>query len=331
MIRLRWSGAALVALCATACFGGPRYRPPETPPLPLRAPTAPRPPSPLASQRASGAERRLTSVRAPDDLRARTVAVALRGPEPLLARAWPVLARRLLEARFTRVLPPPLASLRGSVQSERGGARTTVEGDLQSLLHLRADTPAEVLLVVELAASAEAHEAEVAFESGTLEGYDTAYERFQAEVAQQRERLRSAVASWSDDTRAAEMQYAQQGGRWQDESDVAAREQGRAFLSRAQAYDGQLESALRGAVPPAELVRRAAAQRAASRSSVSLVRLRATMTDLSPGQTAWMLELAAEQPDEAAALADALGRLVAELPTGAPAPTPTTATVDAVP
>ncbi len=320
MKRLHGYGTALVVLIGTACFGGPRYRPPETPSLPLRAPSAPSAPSPVAAQRAPGDERRLTTVRPPDDLRPRTIAVALRGPEALLTRAWPVLARRLLEARFTRVLPPPITSLRGSVQSERGAARTTVEGDLQSLLHLRADTPAEVLLVVELAASAEAHEATVTFPQGALETYETAYGRFLAEVNQQRERVRGEVASWSDGARAAEMQYAQQGGRWQDEGDVAAREQGRAFLSRAQAYDGQLETALRAAVPPAELVRRAAAQRAASRASVSLVRLRATLTDLTPGQTSWMLELAGEQPDEAAALADVLGRLVTELPTGGPAP-----------
>jgi hypothetical protein len=48
------------------------------------------------------------------------------------------------------------------------------------------------------------------------------------------------------------------------------------------------------------------------------------MTDLAAGQTSWMLELANEQPDEASALADVLGRLVAELPTGSPAPVAST-------
>lgn len=318
MRRFHGRGLALAFLGTLGCIGI-RFHPPPLPSVPLSAPSPPNPPAPIETQRSARDEQQVTSVRAPDDLRGRTIAIALRGPEALQERAWPMLARRLLEARFTRILPPPIASLRGSVQSERGTARTTVEGELRSLFHLRADTPAEVLLVVELSASAEAQESQVAFPSGSLEAYESEYARFRTTLTETRQRLQAEVATWSAGFQDAEAQYAQRGGQWRNEQDVSAREQGRAFLGRVQAYETQLESAQRAAVPPAELVRRAAAQRAASRVSSSFVRLRATLTDLSPGQTSWMIDLARERPDEATALSEVLNRLVAELPTGSTA------------
>ncbi len=317
MPRLPMSLPLLVSLCV-ACFAAPRFRPPEAPTISWRVPAAPQAPSPLEGQRGPGGARTLTAARVLDDLRARTVAISLRAPEGVRERVWPALARQLLNARFTRVLPPSIMGLHGTVAAERSGARTQIDGDLQELLMLRADTPAEVLLAVEVATSAQVEEAEVSFEPGAVESYETAYGRFLTEVTRARQQLEGALATWADGVRQAEGEYVQRGGIWRDSEDVMARDRVAAFQSRAQAFATQLEGARAAAVSPADLSRRAASVRAASRAQVTSARLRATLTDLAAGQTTWMLELSAQRPDEASALADVVTRLVAELTPAAP-------------
>jgi hypothetical protein len=310
----------LTATLPIGCFAGPQFRPREPPTMSWRVPTAPQAPAPVLGSRGAGGDRTLIAARPLDDLRARTLAVALRTPDSAREYAWPMLARQLLSARFTRVLPPTIMSLHGTIATERGGAHTTVEGDLQPLLLLRAETPADVLIAVDLSASAQIDEASVTYEPGALEAYESAYTRFQSEVVRARRELSSALATWTESVHAAEAEYTQRGGQWRDADDVAARDNAQVFLNRAQAFDAQLDGAARAAVSPPDLVRRASQARAASREQVASVRLRATITDLSAGQTGWMLELTAQRPDEASAVSEALARLVAELAPSASAP-----------
>lgn len=314
MKRLR---VAILAL--TACT--PTFRVPSPPTLPMdlpRAPAAPQPaevPVPPPGVRADA-----TSAHAPADLRAQTLAVVLVGPAEVVAATQRRLPLMLVARRFTRVLYPSLQSVETTLERGEASERVTFRGSLPQLALLQARTPAGHLLQLEVRGDdgPEVLRSTYAISPAELAAYRDGLEAYRVATERWRARLQQVVAPYRETVTRTRQAYEQDGGRYRDPGEQELLSQVSSWDSEANTLLASSEAALRGAPTPEQLVERASRTQgeALSRRRVSV---RATLTDLTAGETYWIDEVEAVSPTLDEALSAALARALDDL---SPAPTP---------
>lgn len=326
-MKMYWSAASII-LALSGCVG-PSLRLRSAPSLSVRFPQPPRVPE-AVSQQSSTAQQaghpRVISARALGNIRQQTILLILDGDPSLRGAMMDMLPTALISNRFTRVLlPPALESVTGTVERGNQGERTTLSGPADRLLPMRANTPIDAVLRVELqrAANVVQHTTRYAIPDDALERYAMELNRYQATLA----RIRQQLDASADYPREAEQQiaaYQARGGRFEDEESRQRAEEARSFVMLHAQLSEQLRNALAAPLPGAEAVQRGAASRVATSEERSAgMRLRALYTDLREGETFWFDEVSASNSDERTALNQALATLIQDLGgTAAPPITP---------
>lgn len=317
---IRWSGlAATLALLGLQHCGGPSLQLRAPPSLTARLPTAPTVPQPVSdasTSRATNSGHLVTSTHPVANPREQTILLLLSGDDQLRGALAEILPTTLVGARFTRVLmPPSLDGVSGSVERGASGERTTLNGPAERLLPMRANTPIDGVLRVELrrASDAVVSTTRFAVSSQALQRYSSELRSYNTALEAARQQLMSS-ASYAQESQSAIQRYQAQGGRL-DSSETRERvEEVIAFNTRYAELESQLRAALSAPLPQPSEVQRMAEQRStSSRSSTPGVWLRAIYTDLRGGETFWIDEVRVSESDDTAALRQAIGTLMLDL------------------
>jgi hypothetical protein len=303
------------ALAAASC--GPTLSLQSAPTLPPVMPRAPQAPEAQVSEQEQTPrdEHRVVLSHPVGDLRAQTVAIALEGDSSLCSAFEALLPSTLVAARFTRVLlPDTVQHLAGSVERGAAGERTTLQGDLLRLLPMRATTPADQLLRVHLSAGTAQgqHARRFAIPADALARYGVAFNEFRQRVQTVQTALQSsAVASYLADCQRERANYESRGGRYEDESSRAARDEADAFASQYQRALENVRSA--AATPTPQQVQERGTREETQATAQPTVSLEAVLTDLRGGETWWVTQIVGTGVDRPAALAAALRLLLGEM------------------
>ena len=231
-------------------------------------------------------------------------------------RVLEMLPPALVGARFTRVLlPPAVDGLNGTVERNGGGDRTSLTGPAVSLLPMRANTPVDAVLRVELRNAADVIERTTRYDipADALQRYAQALAQYR-EGLQRAQRELAAASAYPTEVETAVAVYQRRGGTFSDAEDRARLEDARAFVARYAELDQQLRAALAAPPPGAEAVQRTAQSRTSTqRSGTPAVRLRAVFSDLRAGETFWVDDIRISAATEAEALAQAITTLIGDL------------------
>jgi hypothetical protein len=311
--------AGCLALLALEHCARPSLQLRSPPSLSVQMPSRPQVPDAVSQESAQGptpSPRRVTSTRPVNNPREQTILLVLDGDASLRAAMLDVLPTALITARFTRVLlPPTLEGVSGSVERGAAGERTTLTGPAHRLLPMRANTPVDAVLHIELQRAGEVIERTTRYEvpADALQRYAEEVNRYNAAL-QQAQRQLAVVADYPAEAEAALQTYQRQGGRFDDEESRLRMEEARSFVIAHTQLNAQLRAALSSPLPGAEAVQRGAATRASTqRERTPGVRLRAIFSDLRAGETYWVDDVRVPGADENAALSRALTTLIEDL------------------
>lgn len=311
--------AGCLALLALQHCARPSLQLRAPPSLSVQMPSRPQVPDAVSQESAQGQAtnpRRVVSTRPVSNPREQTILLVLDGDASLRAALLEALPAALITARFTRVLlPPTLEGVSGSVERGAPGERTTLTGPADRLLPMRANTPVDVVLHVELQRAAEVIERTTRYEvpPDALQRYAEELNRYNIAL-QQVQRQLAVAADYPAEAEAALQTYQRQGGRFDDDESRQRMEEARSFVALHTQLSGQLRAALSSPLPGAEAVQRGAATRASTnRERTPGVRLRAIFSDLRAGETFWVDDVRAPGADENAALSRALATLIEDL------------------
>lgn len=317
---VRWTAlsAAIAAAPLTSC-GRPSFEVRSPPSLTARIPAPPALPESVSQESATGGganARRVTAARPLGNVREQTVLMVIDGESTHRAALLEMLPPALVAARFTRVLlPPGLDGVTGTVERTGGGERTALSGSALQLLPMRANTPVDAVLRVELRNAADVIERTTRFEvpPEALQRYATALAQYR-EGIQRTQRELMAASSYPTEVESAVTNYQRRGGNFADAEDRTRLEEAQAFIARYAQLDQQLRAALAATPPDPEAVQRAVRNRTTTeRSGTPAMRLRAVFSDLRAGETFWVDDIRISAPTEAEALAQAVTTLINDL------------------
>lgn len=285
----------------------------QPPSLSLTVPTPPRVPTPEESARVSVAQSggSVVSSRPMTDLRAQTLAIALTGDTALCARLERALPAALVRARLTRVLlPSSVQRLQGTVERAANGDRTVLTGELLALLPMRANTPAEQLLRIEvLVGTSEVNtRRQWAIAPAEMARYRSEWATFESALRAIDNQLRSTVTTYSNDAQTEITRYERAGGRYERPEERELRDRVALWSTEATALSARVQ-AVRTAPNPDQVASgvRGAQSEVGHRPAVIL---RAVLTDLRGGETWWVNEVRASNDDPNRALDEALAGLI---------------------
>lgn len=317
---VRWIGAAgALALIPLASCASPRLQLRSPPSLSARLPTPPVLPEAQAQQSTRGGgtnTQRVTAARALGNLREQTILVVLDGESALTGAALELLPSTLIGARFTRVLLPPMVEgLEGTVERSAAGDRTVLSGRAVQLLPMRANTPVDGVLRIEVR-----HAGDVIEQTTRYEIPADALQRYAAELARYREALQrvqqqlAASSGYPAEVDAELAAYRQRGGRFDNEEDRQRIEDARSFVALYAQAEQQLRAAMAATPPSPEALQASARGRTSTdRNTTPGVRVRAVYSDVRAGETFWIDDIRAVGANPAEAISQALSTLIQDL------------------